>query len=201
LQQNSYNDKKQQKFFFFTFLSKKKKKKRHRRDFRPGEHVIVESATAACVALCELLNNQRLAVVGCLDGGNARVFLRALGGRFFEALLAHLKRFPVSLGLGGTQLLMDLSRYGDTARAFADPHLDAQLSALRHLANIHLVDRSSIPALLKELTTTTAADAIVKDAEAEGLAGTQHVGLTVTDIKEYLHTHELYNSSWLDYCK
>jgi hypothetical protein len=61
--------------------------------------------------VCALLAEQTRVVSSCLDGGNARVFARALGARLFEALLAHLKRLPVSSGLGGTQLLMDLSRY------------------------------------------------------------------------------------------
>ncbi len=182
------------------FLKKKKKQKRYRRDFRPSESAVVDSPTGACLAVCDLVNAQRVSVLSCLDGGNSRMFLRALGGKLFETLVAHLKKQSVSMGIGGAQLLMDLSKYAETVRQFGDVQMDNRLALLRRLANIHLVDRGGIPGLLRDLSSAVAADMRERElAAAKEGAGAQHAGLSMADIKEYLHTHELYNSNWLDF--
>ena len=128
------------------------------------------------------------------------MFLRALGGKLFETLVAHLKKQSVSMGIGGAQLLMDLSKYAETVRQFGDVQMDNRLALLRRLANIHLVDRGGIPGLLRDLSSAVAADMRERElAAAKEGAGAQHAGLSMADIKEYLHTHELYNSNWLDF--
>jgi hypothetical protein len=194
--------------------------RQNRRDFRPAESALIEAPTAACVAACSVLASQQAVVSTCLDGGNAQLFLHSLGDLFFDALFAHLKRQPVSLGLGGTQLMMDLSRYVETIRRFGSPALDAHFAALRQLVNIHLVDQSSIRNVLRELVSATAAASAAASAAAAAAAaataaegavgGAAAVSAVVNDaaskmslahIREYLQTHEQYNSSWVSWLR
>ncbi len=193
--------------------------RQNRRDFRPPDSALVEAPTAACVAACGVLAAQHAVVTACLDGGNARLVLHSLGDLFYDALFSHLKRQFVSLGLGGTQLMMDLSRYVETIRRFGSPALDAHFAALRQLVNIHLVDQSSIRNVLRELVSATAAASAAASAAAAAAAATAAAAgqpegavggaatvaavvgeagnkMALSDIREYLQTHEQYNSSW-----
>jgi hypothetical protein len=103
------------------------------------------------------------------------VFLKRLGTLFYDALFAHLKHYSVSMGLGGTQLMLDLARYTDTIKRFRVPVLDAQFTQLRSIANLHLVEEHNIRPLLKELLITVPRN----------------------DLAMYLATHEHYQSTWL----
>lgn len=91
-----------------------------RLDYRPAPTAPVRSPTAACVSTCEFLDAQYQAVTSCLDGGNADAFLRRLGTLFYDALFVHLTKYSVTMGTGGTQLMLDLSRYGESISVCGD---------------------------------------------------------------------------------
>ncbi len=194
--------------------------RQNRRDFKPPADVLVGAPTQACAAVCEFLIAQHAVVMACLDGGNAQLFLHSLGSLFYDALFAHLKKYSVSLGLGGTQLMMDMSRYVEIIKRFGSPSLDSHFAALRQLVNIHLVDRATIRSLLRELVSAAAAAsaaaavAAAAAAAAGGGAPEQSGGvaamttvdeaskkMTIADIREYLQTHEHYNSAWNDFLR
>lgn len=149
-----------------------------RRDFRPAESVIVSGPTRACLAVCDFLNQQLETIRGCLDGGNADMFLRSLGSSVHATIFGHLRHFTVSTGLGGSQLMMDVARYSDAAKRFGVGTLDIQFGQLRSLANIHLVDQSSIQMLVKDLIGS---------------------GVPPADLRAYLETHESYTQHWNEY--
>jgi hypothetical protein len=109
------------------------------------------------------------------DGAGTQVFLKRLGCLFYDCLFAHLKNYSVSMGLGGTQLMLDLARYTDSIKRFRVPSLDVHFSQLRSIANLHLVEEHNIRPLLKELLITVPRN----------------------DLAQYLTTHEHYKSTWL----
>jgi hypothetical protein len=148
--------------------------KQRRNDYRNEDAAFTGKPTAACEATCEFLDAQHAVAVSCLDGGNAEAFFRTFGRLFYDALFAHMKRHSVSMGVGGTQLMIDISRYADSIRKFKIPALDTQFANLRTLANIHLVEEANIKTLLKDLQGS----------------------IPRGDLMAYLSTHELYRSNW-----
>ena len=150
-----------------------------RRDFRPPPHSPSPSGpTATASAVCDFVKTQVMQVRGCLDGGNAEVFLRALGSELYHHLFTHLSSLTVALGEGGAQLLMDTTRYADTMRLFQLPGLDAQFAQLKAMSSIHCVDEKAIRPLLKDLVAN---------------------GVPLADLRSFLETHEHYSTAWAEW--
>ena len=152
--------------------------KQYRRDFRPPQGQVIEKASDACQAVCEVVKEQLVHIRNCLDGHNGQMYCKSLGFLFFQAVFSHLKKFSVSVGAGGSQVLLDVSMYANTAKGFEISTLDGQFANLKQLCNIHLVEEGSIRPLLKDLVGQ---------------------GMGLQDIREYLETHELFSSSWLNW--
>lgn len=151
--------------------------KQKRNDFRLSEgDGFATRPTEACRAVCEFLNTQLLAITSCLDGGNADVFLRLLGTLIYESLFAHMKRVSVSMGMGGAQLMLDLSHYVDTVKRFKLSVVGTRFEILRSLAKLHMVEEGNLRTLVKELLVTVPRDTLI----------------------QYLPTHENFKNTWLD---
>jgi hypothetical protein len=156
---------------------------------------MIAQASEACQSVCEVITQQLGHIRNCLDGHNAQMFCKSLGFLFFQVisllhvfvrsvltrlqvLFSHLKKFSVSVGAGGSQVLLDLSLYSQTARGFSVSALDSQFANLKQLCNIHLVEEQSIRPLLKDLVGQ---------------------GMPLQDIRHYLETHENFSNSWLSW--
>ena len=146
----------------------------YRKDFKDA---LLGAPTPACNDTCAFLSRQLSLVHSCLDGANADLFLRGLGTQFYAVLLRHLSRFTISTGTGGSQLMIDLARYCETIHSFQVGALDTQFAQLRQMANIHLVAEKQVMSLVKELIST---------------------GANPKDLKQFLPTHEHYQSSWVE---
>jgi len=121
-------------------------------DYRVKEDQVMDGHeyTVACKKTIEYLSKHHNTVKSTLDGGNAKNYLTQLGIALYEALLAHVKRQQISLGLGGMMLLRDLTQYKEFAKQFGSPIVTEKFAILRDVANIHIVPSENIQTLIED---------------------------------------------------
>jgi len=85
-----------------------------------------------------------------MDGRNVDSTIAEFGNRIYSTLLNHFKKFKISQGLGGLQLLQDLTAYWECAKTLNSPKVLEKFDILKEITTIHLVAPENLNMLLKE---------------------------------------------------
>mmetsp|Transcript_11825 Transcript_11825/g.29864 ORF Transcript_11825/g.29864 Transcript_11825/m.29864 type:complete len:317 (+) Transcript_11825:93-1043(+) len=119
----------------------------HKKD-GPSDGVAMPTST--CSGVVEYLSSVSRAISVCLDGQNLENALGQLGTSLYLTLLKHFKSLSVSQGLGGMQLMRDVSEYQSWARSLGTLSLHTKFDLLRHIANMHTFPPHNLQALIEE---------------------------------------------------
>ena len=158
-------------------ILKKNQKKTDYKFTESSQNSYTPGITETCKLASKYVTDQWKKACSCLDGINLSAFLEQFGTIFAERLLRHLCKFTVSTGLGGSKLIQDLNQYKSVAQKFSNPSINKTFTELCKLANIHLVDKSSVMSLINDLKLTQ---------------------FTKLEIKKYIKTHQHYINQWDD---
>ncbi|KAL6077936.1 hypothetical protein QOT17_001979 [Balamuthia mandrillaris] len=187
-------------------LSKLLSSKQKKPDFRLSDDAFeaIDKVTAGCAQAVAAIAADVSVIQSNLDGANCQSFLEEYGLEVFRyirsspslrplhivfiiffpskrVLMAHLKKYPVSKGLGGVKLQRDLQEYKKCIEEeIKNSNLNDKFAMLMEVAHIHQVS----PEQLSELLSSSA---LAKMDRA--------------DLLDFVKCRSDYRSSWLSQFK
>jgi len=107
-------------------------------DFKPRDENDCFEPTEACNIVSGFIAVQGEMAVQSLEGRNLDVFLMEIGRRYYDLLIAHLRKFQVS-PLGALVVRLDVRRYQDVMQEFHIEQVSRKFSCLWEMSSLLLL--------------------------------------------------------------
>ncbi|KAJ1770800.1 F-box protein: endocytic membrane traffic, recycling ReCYcling 1 [Coemansia sp. RSA 1843] len=135
-------------------------------DYHPDTNVsLTLTPTLACTRAVQFLGESTTVLQSMTTQKQMReVFLGEIGGRLFNVLLEHIKRFQITEP-GGFQLIADLNLYYDWAADNVDPETLRFFTALKDLANCFILAPRDLRGFLRDQYSRHTFDGVMRIEE------------------------------------